>query len=75
MAVWYRLLIILVVVSSEKRKFQLKFDAVNIKHWDLLEELKYTLSKVNNRSSKIKIQLYFSKFNKAFEIKDVLLVF
>ncbi|KAH8273898.1 hypothetical protein KR044_002958, partial [Drosophila immigrans] len=52
MAVCYRLLLILVIVSSEKRKFQLIFDGVEIKSWapDLIDEINSTLVQINNRS-------------------------
>ncbi|KAH8415113.1 hypothetical protein KR215_003647 [Drosophila sulfurigaster] len=52
MAVWYRLLFFLIIVSSEKRRFHLIFDVVDIKSWapDLIDEINSTLVQINNRS-------------------------
>ncbi|KAH8415111.1 hypothetical protein KR215_003649 [Drosophila sulfurigaster] len=52
MAVWYRLLFFLIIVSSEKRRFNLILDVVDIKYWspDLIDEISSTLVQINNRS-------------------------
>lgn len=57
MATWNRFPIVIIVVvvfvvASEKRNFRFVFDAVVVKHWapDLVEELNFTMTQLNNRS-------------------------